>query len=84
MGTSVRMIERCYGALLDGAGTSTAGRLDAHDDDQGAAQPRSEGVQATTRPRNGLPALTLMARKPPWCRDSVERERRDSNPRPPA
>ena len=29
MGTSVRMIERHYGALLDGAGASIAGRLDA-------------------------------------------------------
>jgi hypothetical protein len=29
MGTSVRMIERHYGALLDGAHTGIAGRLDA-------------------------------------------------------
>lgn len=29
MGTSVRMIERHYGALLDGAGAGIAGRLDA-------------------------------------------------------
>jgi hypothetical protein len=29
MGTSVRMIERHYGALLDGAHTVIAGRLDA-------------------------------------------------------
>jgi integrase len=29
MGTSVRMIERHYGALLDGAGSGIAGRLDA-------------------------------------------------------
>jgi integrase len=29
MGTSVRMVERHYGALLDGAGASIAGRLDA-------------------------------------------------------
>lgn len=29
MGTSVRMIERHYGALLDGAGAAIAGRLDA-------------------------------------------------------
>lgn len=32
MGTSVRMIERHYGALLDGAGAGIAGRLDALDD----------------------------------------------------
>jgi integrase len=31
MGTSVRMIERHYGAMLDGAGASIAGRLDALD-----------------------------------------------------
>jgi integrase len=29
MGTSVRMIERHYGALLDGAGAGISGRLDA-------------------------------------------------------
>jgi integrase len=31
MGTSVLMIERHYGALLDGAGAGIAGRLDAHE-----------------------------------------------------
>jgi integrase len=31
MGTSVRMIERHYGTLLDGAGAEIAGRLDAYD-----------------------------------------------------
>ena len=31
MGTSVRMIERHYGALLDGAGADIAARLDALD-----------------------------------------------------
>ncbi len=31
MGTSVRMIERHYGALLDGAAAGVAGRLDALD-----------------------------------------------------
>ena len=30
MGTSVLMIERAYGTLLDGAGASIAGRLDAY------------------------------------------------------
>ena len=29
MGTSVRMIERHYGAMLDGSGAEIAGRLDA-------------------------------------------------------
>jgi hypothetical protein len=32
MGTSVRMIERHYGALLDGAGADITDRLDALDD----------------------------------------------------
>ena len=41
MGTSVRMIERHYGALLDGAGADIADALDARR--QGAAQhPRHE------------------------------------------
>jgi hypothetical protein len=31
MGTSVLMIERHYGALLDGARAAIAGRLDAHE-----------------------------------------------------
>jgi hypothetical protein len=31
MGTSVAMIERHYGALLDGAGAGIASRLDAHE-----------------------------------------------------
>ena len=40
MGTSVRMIERHYGALLDGSGAEIAGRLDALDaaDDEAQAE----------------------------------------------
>jgi hypothetical protein len=34
MGTSVRMIERHYGALLDGAGAGITSRLDAYDAEQ--------------------------------------------------
>jgi hypothetical protein len=34
MGTSVRMIERHYGALLDGSGAEIASRLDALDASQ--------------------------------------------------
>jgi hypothetical protein len=34
MGTSVRMIERHYGALLDGASAGIASRLDAFEDEQ--------------------------------------------------
>jgi hypothetical protein len=42
MGTSVRMIERHYGALLDGAGAGIAGRLDRLDAerDQAATEDR--------------------------------------------
>ena len=36
MGTSVRMIERSYGILLDGALESIAGRLDALDRERDA------------------------------------------------
>ncbi|MFL5820791.1 MAG: hypothetical protein ACJ76S_08960 [Solirubrobacteraceae bacterium] len=39
MGTSVRMIERHYGALLDGAGAEIAGRLDALDAERDGAKP---------------------------------------------
>ncbi|HXV53289.1 MAG TPA: hypothetical protein VD765_08710 [Solirubrobacterales bacterium] len=31
MGTSIKMIEKHYGALLDGSGAEIAGRLDALD-----------------------------------------------------
>lgn len=45
MGTNVRMIERHYGALLDGAGAGIASRLDAYDAEQvGAAEVGSEDV----------------------------------------
>jgi integrase len=39
MGTSVRMIERHYGTLLDGAGASIVGRLDAYDAEDRREQP---------------------------------------------
>ena len=34
MGTSIEMIERHYGTLLDGAGAGIAGRLAAFEDEQ--------------------------------------------------
>ena len=37
MGTSVRMIERHYGTLLDGAGAEIASRLDMLDAERGRA-----------------------------------------------
>jgi hypothetical protein len=44
MGTSVRMIERHYGALLDGAHAGIAGRLDALEA-QLAQAPNADEVQ---------------------------------------
>jgi integrase len=45
MGTSVEMIERHYGTLLDGSGAGIASRLDAlHAARERAAQERSEDV----------------------------------------
>ena len=41
MGTSVAMIERHYGALLDGAGAGIAGRLDALDAERDRATDRA-------------------------------------------
>ena len=35
MGTSVQMIERHYGTLLDGASAGIARRLGAYDEDEG-------------------------------------------------
>ena len=40
MGTSVGMVERCYGTLLDGAGAGIAGRLDAYEATQGQSAGR--------------------------------------------
>jgi integrase len=42
MGTSVRMIERHYGTLLDGAGEGIAGRLDAYYNDAGEGRHEEE------------------------------------------
>jgi integrase len=44
MGTSVRMIERHYGTLLDGSGAGIARRLDAFDADDTAQDARAEDV----------------------------------------
>lgn len=43
MGTSVKMIERHYGALLDGSGAEIAGRLDLLDAHDQEADERAEG-----------------------------------------
>jgi integrase len=44
MGTSVRMIERHYGALLDGAGADIARRLDALDRARAARDEQADNV----------------------------------------
>jgi hypothetical protein len=49
MGTSVRMIERHYGALLDGAAAGIAGQLDAFDAE------RSGGAGPMTSPGPTVP-----------------------------
>jgi hypothetical protein len=43
MGTSVAMIERSYGALIDGAGESIAARLAAHEARLGQERAREGG-----------------------------------------
>lgn len=43
MGTSVRIIERSYGVLLDGAGADIAGRLDALDAERDRTTDRATG-----------------------------------------
>ena len=43
MGTSVQMIERHYGTLLDGAAAGIASRLDAFDAEQEQADQQEEG-----------------------------------------
>jgi hypothetical protein len=49
MGTSVRMIERAYGTLLDGAGASIAARLDAydHETEEGQQERSNQGSTCT-------------------------------------
>jgi hypothetical protein len=47
MGTSVAMIERHYGALLDGAGAGIAGRLDAL---EAQLEQAAEEAKGTTEP----------------------------------
>jgi hypothetical protein len=44
MGTSVAMIERHYGALLDGAGADIARRLSAFEAGRGAGDERAGDV----------------------------------------
>jgi hypothetical protein len=44
MGTSVQMIERHYGTLLDGAGAGIASRLDAFEASQDKQRERAKSV----------------------------------------
>jgi hypothetical protein len=51
MGTSVQMIERHYGALLDGAGADIARRLDAYDANTDRGQEEESAVMNGEGPR---------------------------------
>ena len=66
MGTSVRMIERHYGALLDGAGAGIAGRLDALDTERDRGHGRRRGrlghYRATSSTRESRATRPAFAR----------------------
>ena len=73
MGTSVRMIERHYGTLLDGAGAGIAGRLDALDSGAGPGCGShlarlirrgrlSSCIESGGLPADGYPGQTFVAR----------------------
>ena len=82
MGTSVKMIDRTYGHLVAGADEYERELLDAFD-----ARPAASLDALWTRWRRKMrpDARPLNERKPRGCGASAWlRERRDSNPRPPA
>ena len=83
MGTSVRMIERHYGALLDGAARRSPAASTRSRPSPGAG--RGARGRSVFRPLVGPRAYRGRLR-PGRCRvcRGTERERRDSNPRPPA
>jgi hypothetical protein len=76
--TSVKMIDRTYGHLVAGADAYERKLLDAFD-----AQPNRELGRAGG-PRLGVRSLPSTKRAPQVQGFWWERERRDSNPRPPA
>jgi hypothetical protein len=53
MGTSVRVIERHYGALLDGAGADIAARLDALDLERDRPPTSARARRRMSRPQLG-------------------------------
>ena len=59
MGTSVRMIEKHYGALLDGAHAGLVGRLDANE----ASSSRPTRSEAVPMRRSPAPVLASDARR---------------------
>ncbi len=84
MGTSVQMIERHYGTLLDGAGAGIAARLDAYDAQHEQDAETADDVWATIGPSDGL---SVQARKPrisAVCSIFRQWSQPGSNRRPPA
>ena len=77
---SVTMIERHYGALLDGAGADIARRLDAFED----AERRPTECWATSGPQAPAHAVHGHAEKLPPSRENQKCPRQDSNLRPAA
>ena len=80
MGASVKMIDATYGHLAQDVEEHDRGLLDAYDAVNGAFWARSGHGARGYRRRRGVDR----ERKPRLSRASQERERRDSNPRPPA
>jgi hypothetical protein len=81
-GTSVRMIERVYGTLLDGAAATFAARLDAYDAERERRRRKGLGHERAARGRGE--SLRRDPGKRRYAGEALLRERRDSNPRPPA
>ena len=73
MGASVKMIDKHYGHLAHDSEEAIRALLDARSERYGVEM-------ASTRARRGH----AVAANPHGCRGNAERERRDSNPRPPA
>jgi hypothetical protein len=81
MGTSVVMIERHYGTLIEGAGADIARRLSGLRGRAGCARRAAFGPLAS---QAGRAAPEQQPRKPPVCRGYAGCPREDSNLRPAA
>jgi hypothetical protein len=81
MGTSVKMIDRTYGHLVAGADVYERELLDAFDQAQSRQLGRCGRAGVASCGLTGAPLTPKAPRLQGFAR---ERERRDSNPRPPA